>query len=140
MFEDKGHVVSLGGAVTAVLLYIFRGDGFEFWFTLVLCVLSAIVWVGRAAERRAATSWPAAPGHVEFAEVRENAEGIEGMLRPHVLHLAYSYKALDERYSGFTERRFRRDADAQAALVRLKGSDVPVRYDPRNPETSLLTI
>ena len=140
MFEDQGSGITLGSVVVSAVTFIFRGADWGFWLTLVLVLVSGIMWAAAALQRRAAVSWPAAPGHVEFAEVQEDAEWIEGMLRPHVLHLAYSYKAQEERYTGFAEQRFRRDADAHAAFVRLKGSDVPVRYDPQNPEVSILDL
>jgi hypothetical protein len=97
-------------------------------------VVSAVAWLGRARLRTASQSWPTVAGRVEFTAVQQDGQG--RTFGPYTLHVAYSYQAAGERYSGFHEQNFRRETDAHAAAAKLRGSTIAVRYDPQSPETS----
>jgi hypothetical protein len=104
-------------------------------------LVSLLACAARAHKRRVSESWTAATGHVESTEIdkRGDAESHAALhLRSHVLHIAYSYRAQGERYSGFAEQRFFREAQAEEAAARLRGSDVLVRFSPEAPEKSVM--
>jgi hypothetical protein len=103
---------------------------------LVCLLISAGAAISRFATKRASQSWPSVLGSVEFTSVLDN-QGRSKLLYPHMLHIAYSYVAAGERYSGFYEQKFRRESDADALARRLKASGLMVRYNPRVPDKSL---
>jgi hypothetical protein len=78
-------------------------------------------------------------GSVEFTSVLAN-QGRSKLLYPHVLHIAYSYVAAGDRYSGFYEQRCRREADADALASTLKARCFVVRYNPRRPDKSVAEV
>jgi hypothetical protein len=84
--------------------------------------------------KQASESWAATTGRVESSEVKAYAEGHAR----YVLHIAHSYKAGDDWYSGFEEKRYWHEARADAAHARIRGSSVMVRYNPRKPEESVM--
>ena len=91
--------------------------------------------VGRRRKKRASESWAATTGRVESSEVKADAEG---HAKGYVLPIAHSYKAGDDWYCGFEEKRYWREAQADAAHARIRGSSLLVRYDPRKPEESVM--
>lgn len=104
---------------------------------LLVCILiSAVAAVSRLLTRRASQSWPTVLGAVEFTSVRAN-EGRSKLIYPHVLHIAYSYVAAGDRYSGFYEERYRSEAEADASACSLKATGIMVHYNPRRPDQSL---
>ena len=92
-------------------------------------------WLRRRRKKQASESWAATTGRVESSEVKADAEG---HVKGYVLHIAYSYKAGDEWYSGFEEKPYWREAQADAAHARIRGSSVMVRYNPRKPAESVM--
>lgn len=107
---------------------------------LLICILiSAGAAISRVLTRRASQSWPSVLGNVEFTSVLANP-GRSRLLYPNVLHIAYSYVAAGDRYSGFYEQRCRREADADILAGALKAKGIMVRYNPRRPDKSLAEV
>jgi hypothetical protein len=53
--------------------------------------------------------------------------------------VSYSYSVANEFYSGFARWHFAREKDAEAFAVRFpRESSITIRFDPDQPETSLL--
>ena len=93
-------------------------------------------WLRRRQKKRASESWAATTGRVEFSAVKADTE--RHTAKGYVLHIAYSYKAGDDWYSGFEEKRYWREAQADVAHAKIRGSSVMVRYNPRRPEESVM--
>jgi hypothetical protein len=135
MFERDD--VGLGAVVVTVyfLTRVFAED----WTGIAVLTVSISVgvyrWLRRRRKKRASESWAAATGRVESSEVKADAEG---HVKGYVLHIAYSYKAGDDWYSGFEEKRYWREAQADAAQARIRGSSVIVQYNPRKPDESVM--
>ncbi len=107
---------------------------------LLICILiSVVAAVRRLLVRRASQSWPSVLGSVEFTSVLDN-RGRSKLIYPYVLHIAYSYVAAGERYSGFHEQRYRSEADADALAGGLKGRGLMVRYNPGRPDQSVAEL
>ena len=64
--------------------------------------------------------------------------GIQAHDRIEKIALRSGDKAGDDWYSGFEEKRYWREAQADAAHARIRGSSVMVRYNPRKPEESVM--
>ena len=92
-------------------------------------------WLRRRRKKQASESWAVTTGRVEFSEVKADAEG---HAKGYVLHIAYSYKAGDDWHSGFAEKRYWREVQADAAHAKIRGSNIMVRYNPRKPEESVI--
>ncbi len=108
--------------------------------TTLACVSAWLVlWVIRARRRRASASWPAASGAVQSTNLRTNAWAMYPFQGRHMLKIVYDFHAAGERYAGSEDRIFRKEKDAEAEAGRLRNSAVVVKYNPRNPEMSLLT-
>ena len=96
-------------------------------------------WAIRATRRRASVAWPSDSGKVLSAKIRKTPCGEYPFQGRYLLNVLYSYYARGERYSGFEERRFRDQSEADAAAARLRDATVTVKYNPRDPEVSVLT-
>ena len=135
MFERDD--IGLGTLIFAVyfLTRVFAHD----WTGLAVLSISIAAglyrWFRRRRKKRASDSWAATTGRVESTEVKSDAEG---HAKGYVLHIAYSYKAGDDWYSGFEEKRYWREKQADAAHAKIRGSSVMVRYNPRKPEESVM--
>jgi hypothetical protein len=81
-------------------------------------------------------SWLPVPGTVDFAKVQEDPRTV---LQRYLLCVRYTYYVRGERYSGLNVRRFHDEPDADAAAEGLSGGAVAVRYNPRDPDRSVLT-
>jgi hypothetical protein len=140
MFEkDRLGVTIFFWTLFALSEFFVRESAVQWILLAASLLVSAVTGIARARIRRAAESWPAVSGSVEFTAVQPNPDGaLASLFRPHVLHIAYSYRAEGERYSGFHQQAFRREADADGLASRLKGSTVMVRYNPRSPSQSAL--
>jgi hypothetical protein len=128
------------GAVILTVYFLTRVFAEEWTAPAVLTVtISAGLyrWLRRRRKKRASESWAATTGRVEHSEVKHDGEG---HVKGYVLHIAYSYKAGDDWYSGFEEKRYWREAQADAAHARIRGSSVTVRYNPRKPGESVMQL
>jgi len=76
--------------------------------------------------------WPATRGTVDSVNVRLD--------RIYFAELGYGYSVDGERYSGFHQTGFDREEAAWEFCRALAGSEVEVRYDPKEPRISLLAI
>jgi len=126
------------GAVILVVYFLTRVFAEEWTGVAVLTVSISVGlyrWLHRRRKKQASESWAATTGRVEFSEVKADAQG---PAKSYVLHIAYSYKAGDGWYSGFEEKRYWREAQADAAHARIRSSSVMVRYNPRKPEESVM--
>ncbi len=137
MFERD----DIGRSIVLFTAYFLTRVFAEKWTLPVMLVLSVTIalyrLVRRRAKKRASESWAATTGRVEFAEVKRPGEN---GANAYVLHIAYSYKAGADRYAGFEEKRYGRESQADAAHAKIKGANVIVRYNPRNPEESLMQV
>ena len=126
------------GAVILIVYFLTRVFAEEWSGVAVLTVSISVClyrWLRRRRKKQASESWAATTGRVESSEVKADADG---HVKGYVLHIAYSYKAGDDWYSGFEEKRYWREAQADAAHARIRGSSVMVRYNPRKPEESVM--
>ena len=135
MFERDD--IGLGAVI--VVAYLLARVFAEEWTGVVVLTVSISAglyrWFRRRRKKRTSESWAATTGRVEASEVKADAEG---HAKGYVLHIAYSYKAGDDWYSGFEEKRYWREAQADAAHARIRGSSVMVRYNPRRPDESVM--
>jgi|SRR5450755_123324 hypothetical protein len=76
--------------------------------------------------------WPATLGIVESVNVRRD--------RIYFAELGYGYSVDGERYSGFHQTGFDGEEPAWEFCRALAGTNVEVRYDPKEPRISLLAI
>ena len=81
------------------------------------------------------TSWPAAAANVSSFRVLEYPYSV---LPCYALAITYNFYVASERYGGRGTRRFSHEPDAQAAAERLQSCALTVRYDPREPDRSVL--
>lgn len=139
MFEKDLRLAAVAWGVLFLLWEFLPGSPLLAPALLICLLISAGAAVSRVLTRRASQSWPSVLGSVEFTSVLAN-EGRSKLLYPHVLHIAYSYVAAGDRYSGFYEQRCRREPDADALAGTLKTRGVMVRYNPRRPEKSLAEV
>ena len=78
----------------------------------------------RRRKKQASESWAATTGRVESSEVKADAEGhVKGC----VLHIAYSYKAGDDWYSGFEEKRYWLTGRCRACQDSRQQRDGPIQ-------------
>ena len=126
------------GAVIFIVYFLTRVFA-EDWTAVAVLSVSILAglyrWFRRSRKKRASESWATTTGRVESSEVKADAEG---HVKGYVLHIAYSYKAADDWYSGFEEKRYWRGAQADAAQSRIRGSSVMVRYNPHKPDESVM--
>lgn len=125
------------GAVILIVCFLTRVLAEQWTEVAVLTVISAGIyrWLRQRRKKRASESWASTTGRIQAGEVKADAER---HAKGYVLHIAYSYKASNDWYSGFEEKRYWRDAQADAAHKRVRGSSVIVRYNPRKPEESVM--
>lgn len=113
----------------------------EFASGFIAFGVSLAIWGGqsviRAYRRRASESWAATTGTVETVEVKVDARE-SGLRSPYELRIAYSYRAGGDWYSGFDSQRFSHESEADEASRALRGQNVTIRYNPRQPEQSVL--
>ena len=76
--------------------------------------------------------WPATRGTVDSVNVRLD--------RIYFAELGYCYFVDGERYSGFHQTGFDGEEPAWEFCRALAGTEVEVRYDPKEPRISLLAI
>jgi hypothetical protein len=140
MFEKNPFRLTAVAWALYVLCHVFFPES---WLPSVLLLgslaISAAALISRIRTRWASQHWPSILGSVEFISVLDNQERTV-IFYPHVLHIAYSYIAEGERYSGFYDQRFRREVDAETLAGTLKATGVMVRYNPRLPDQSVLHI
>ena len=94
-----------------------------------------LTWAARERWRRASESWPSAAGIVQSTQVRRTPGCFQGR---YGLHIVYSFCAGGERYAGSALRTFRGEPEALETAERLRGATVPVRYNPRHADDSLM--
>jgi Protein of unknown function (DUF3592) len=92
-------------------------------------------WAVRERRRRASESWPSAAGIVQSTQVRRDSGSYAGR---YALHIEYSFHAGGERYAGSALRIFRGEPEALETAEKLRGATVPVRYNPRDADDSLM--
>jgi hypothetical protein len=61
-----------------------------------------------------------------------------GLRSPYELRIAYSYRAGGDWYSGFDSWRFDHESEADEASRALRGQNVTICYNPRQPEQSVV--
>jgi hypothetical protein len=80
----------------------------------------------------AAQSWPSVDGWIQCGQVTP----VPNPPR-YVVTLTYSYQA-DEYGSGTFAREFSTESDADTFVRQLKDKPIPIRYNPDNPDESVL--
>src|SRR5262249_23773813 len=83
-----------------------------------------------------AKNWPSADGTVETGEVstHRSRSGVETATAT----LGYSYRIHGDYYSGYHTEVFNDEQKAWSYVDQLRRQTIPVRYDPKNPEISVL--
>jgi hypothetical protein len=125
---------------------ILDASGSSFWYSnphnvgnllrLIFCAtaLVAVAVSGwrRRRRRKMALVWPTVEGHVQSVSVDtiNNSSSYGTTLR-------YSY-FLEEYRSGEYSKMFDSEYDANQFAERMKDQRVPVRYNPKNPDDSLI--
>ena len=87
-------------------------------------------------KRRARSSWLSLDGTVEHVQVAEHPDILR---QRYVLLVRYRYYVKGERYSGLDWYPFRDKLAAEGTGARLSGSTVNVRYNPQDPDRSVLS-
>jgi hypothetical protein len=131
-----GRILVFGQPVLQVFYWLLRRRVGVAFFVLVfwVVVFAALqVWVLR--KRFPRPAWPAAAATVSTFRVLEDPYTV---LRGYALAFTYNFYVTGERYGGRGTWRFLKEADAQAATERLRGGALTVRYDPREPDRSVL--
>jgi hypothetical protein len=135
MFERD----DLGLAAVVFIVYLVTRVFAEEWTAVAVLTVTISAglyrWLRRTRKNQASESWPATTGRVESSEVKADAEG---HVKGYVLNIAYSYKAGNDWYSGFEEKRYWRESQADAAHAGIRGSSVMVRYNPSKPDESVM--
>jgi hypothetical protein len=113
----------------------------KLWILSIGLLSTAVAWLVartiRAKRRRESAAWPAASGVVQSATVRLVTNTLQGQ---YAVETVYSYLAGSERYGGYAQRLFRKESEAEAEAARLRDASAVVKYNPRNPEMSLLSL
>jgi tetratricopeptide (TPR) repeat protein len=99
-------------------------------------VFSLATWIGTRWTRRGSRTWPTTEARIECRSIARDDKG-----RTWACRLGYSYTVDGQYYSGFAEKTFRSEELASAYRNRVKdGHRVLSRYNPRNPNTSVLDL
>jgi len=103
------------------------------WPELVVLAVQSLRLAWRRGRSR---SWPIAAGTVQPAGVKPGW----GFLAPAQYRsiFAYTFQANGSRYAGFFAVEADREGDALAMQRELRGMGVTVRFDPDNPDISIL--
>jgi hypothetical protein len=111
------------GYVTASVLLVFAG-------AIIVEILPRIRdWQ----KRRGSESWPQTQATVESVDVCAKGRHY------YAGDIAYSYSALGAFYSGSYRRYFKTEKEAQEFVEMFLSLVIPVRYNPQEPDTSLMT-
>ena len=103
------------------------------WPELVVLAVQSLRLAWRRGRSR---GWPIAPGTVQPVRVKQGW----GFWAPAQYRsiFAYAFPANGARYAGFFAVEADREEDARAMQKELRGMGLTVRYDPRNPDVSIL--
>jgi hypothetical protein len=103
------------------------------WPELVILAAQSLRLAWRRGRSR---SWPIAPGTVHPVGVKPGW----GFLAPAQYRsiFGYAFPANGSRYAGFFAVEAGREGDALAMQKEMSGTGVTVRYDPKNPDISIL--
>jgi hypothetical protein len=87
-------------------------------------------------KRRQSRGWPAAFGTVQCCCVQKGY----GFWAPNIYRsvLGYAFRANESRYAGFFALEAEDEETAQLLQKKANGTRVKVRYNPENPDVSLL--
>ncbi len=102
---------------------------------IVTLALGAAFGVARWARRYQAKYWPVVYGPVQLTKGSVIYEGDRQAI---VADVGYSYSVDGEYYGGYYTKRFSTMDKAETYAERFKGKTLPVHYDPRHPDKSVV--
>jgi hypothetical protein len=130
------RIVVFGQPVWQVCYWLLRRRvGVALFLLVFWMVVFAALQAWALRRRFPRTSWPVAAANVISFRVLEYPFSV---LPCHALAFTYNFYVAGERYGGRGTWRFLHEPDAQAAAERLKNCALTVRYDPREPDRSVL--
>ena len=85
-------------------------------------------------------NWPTAPGTIQRCTVRRGYRGVACFLSSYRYRsvFGYSFRANESRYAGFFVLGAEDEGAADSLQKQAEGLNVTVRYNPENPDVSLL--
>lgn len=111
---------------------------------LIVLVLGLLAMIRQWPEwiRRARSSnWPAVPGTIETGDVRTTrtrSRYLDRGIEDATAQIGYSYHVDGTYYSGYHTETFNDEQKAWSYVDAVKGRTVEIKYNPRNPERSVL--